>query len=766
MKRDPTPPLLWLILAGYLALAVAYGLVNPLFEAPDEHLHFFTAVWIAENNALPSVPQPATERFFVPETESDWLGQEAAQPPLYYLLASLVVRPFDTSHGREQTIFNPFVRLGDTNAPANRNGFVQAYNDWRGPEPAGHVWAAHLLRALSALVGLGTLLCIYASARLLWADAPERALVAVTLVAFLPQFTFQHSAISNDVLVTFLATAVLYQLLRLELSPQPTLRPLLLLGVTIGLTGLTKNQGTALLVYVLGFVLVRGWAGTRPWGDTLKKLVLIALPALALLAPLWWRNYQLYGDITAVNQFVAIAGGDRGYSLLQVLGETSGLWLSLFANFGWFNVPAPAWLYAVWTGLAVAGVAGLVWHMFREGKLGRELFVPSRHHFFFSVPFLLCGWAILVYASLLLFMMRTPAAQGRLLFPALLPLALGLAYGVTQFRPRIPFRWGGMALAGLLFALNLFCLTAVLPSAYAPPTLYALENSPPIAQPVGLLYPELGQLMGYELSQPSVTLDSAWPVTLWWEMHGRTPRPVTEFVQLVDEKGERVAGVDTFHGRGNFATPLWSAGYLFADEVWLEPNPAYQPDDCYATAVRLNVGLRSAEGDALTTAQGTETTTLGMVRLAPSGRGDNCGVEGVLDTAVDFANQIALVGATTEQTANQLDLTLTWQSLASHPQAQTVFVHLLDSEGDLVTAYDTPPTSSVDGAVYPTNLWQPGDIIVDQRALAIPPDLPAGRYQLLIGFYDPTDFRRLPITNAVYANEAFPIFSWSVTATE
>ena len=42
-----------LILVLYLLITLAYGAVNPLFEAPDEHWHFFTAVYIAENQRLP-----------------------------------------------------------------------------------------------------------------------------------------------------------------------------------------------------------------------------------------------------------------------------------------------------------------------------------------------------------------------------------------------------------------------------------------------------------------------------------------------------------------------------------------------------------------------------------------------------------------------------------------------------------------------------------------------------------------------------------------
>ena len=40
---------LGLILLGYLAVTLAYGALNPLFEAPDEHWHFFTAAHIADN---------------------------------------------------------------------------------------------------------------------------------------------------------------------------------------------------------------------------------------------------------------------------------------------------------------------------------------------------------------------------------------------------------------------------------------------------------------------------------------------------------------------------------------------------------------------------------------------------------------------------------------------------------------------------------------------------------------------------------------------
>ena len=72
----------------------AYGVLNPLFEAPDEHWHFFTAESIAQTGRLPRVEAPPDE----------WLGQEAAQPPLYYPVSytHLDVYKRQAKHRREQ----------------------------------------------------------------------------------------------------------------------------------------------------------------------------------------------------------------------------------------------------------------------------------------------------------------------------------------------------------------------------------------------------------------------------------------------------------------------------------------------------------------------------------------------------------------------------------------------------------------------------------------------------------------------------------------
>ena len=89
-----------------------------------------------------------------------------------------------------------------------------------------------------------------------------------------------------------------------------------------------------------------------------------------------------------------------------------------------------------------------------------------------------------------------------------------------------------------------------------------------------------------------------------------------------------------------------------------------------------------------------------------------------------------------------LHLKLYWR-LSGHvpvPANYTVFLHLTDAQGVMVTEpADGPPL----GGDWPTADWVPGQTIIDTRAIALPPQLPAGQYDLRLGFYDPVSGERL-----------------------
>ena len=716
---------LLLILTCYLLITVAYGVINPLFEAPDEHWHFFTAVYIAENKRLPVV-----------EAEYDpWLSQEAAQPPLYYLLSAALIAPLDTSRAREAVWLNPFGTQGIGNAAAlvNRNQVIHTTAEawpWRGT-----FLAAHLLRLFATLLGLGTLLGIYHSARLLWPQRFDIPLLATALVAFLPQFNFQHAAVSNDPLIIFLSTAALWQLIWLWQGPV-TARRLLLLGITIGLAALSKNAGVLLLLFAAGFLAVRRLKdGLNNWPKQLatwgwQTAVYLLLPVLLLAGWLWWRNWQLYGDWTATNQFIRLAGGDREFTLWQVLAESSGLWRSLVAVFGWFNLLAPAWVYWLWNGLAVVGLVGIVRWVIGDWRLviGTRTESPIAHlpslipH---SLPLLLLGWVLAVYAGLVLFMLRTPAAQGRLLFPAILPLALGLAYGLASWRWR-PLLGLAPALALLTTLVSLW---GVIGPAYQLPL--TLAHLPEDAVPLDL---EMGaglRLVGVAMeTETAVPTDTVW-FTLYWQAESIPQVPPELVVNILGRSLTLVGSSHSFHGRGLYPATQWPTDGIVTDRMGV------RLDKTIETPVLAQLFVRLVADGALD----PESVPVSQVKIVPAAWPDPTNT--VL-AEIGGAVQVTAVSNPPPQASpgDTITIDVTWQVIAP-PQADwTTLLHLAEANQPPLATGDSPP---VQGS-YPTRVWAAGEQFTDQYTLTIPAEVANGRYPLWLGMYHSDTIERLPLT--------------------
>ena len=75
----------------------------------------------------------------------------------------------------------------------------------------------------------------------------------------------------------------------------------------------------------------------------------------------------------------------------------------------------------------------------------------------------------------------------------------------------------------------------------------------------------------------------------------------------------------------------------------------------------------------------------------------------------------------------------------------TVFVHVLDAEGQVRAQRDVQP---MDGRA-PTSWWLPGEVIRDEHILPLrDAHLPPGIYTLSIGMYHWTTGERLPLTDS------------------
>jgi 4-amino-4-deoxy-L-arabinose transferase-like glycosyltransferase len=736
---------LLLILGLYLLLALGYGALNPLFEAPDEHWHYFTAQTIRETGRLPQVA----------DDPDPWTAQEAAQPPLYYVLGAAVLTPFDTAEARELIWPNPAVQLGDAGSPTNINAFVHGPSEawpWR-----GYALGAHALRAMSAIFGLGTLLFIYGSALLVWPKAPTRALLAMAMIAFLPQFAFLHGSITNDVLIAFFTAAALWQLLRIWYGKASSGR-LLWLGLTIGLAILSKTAGLLLLLYACGFLTLLFWRDSqredsrvspKSWLIDLGKVV---IPALLLGGWLLWRNWQLYGDVTATSQILRFFGGDRAYTLGQVLGESSGLWISLFAVFGWFNVRPPEWVQIVWNGIVLVALLGVVLATIRSmmqperrqelketllrgpwGWINRPGFVA-----------LLMGlWVLLVYAGLIRFMLQIHAGQGRLLFPALLPLALGLAYGLTRFR------WRGIYVAAPLLALttSLYSLLVVIPAAYAlPPTI--TETQIPLQ--ASRLDSDLGH--GLELVAAEIETEVVGPegwlwMTLYWRAdpvpEGESPEYVLE---LLGQEDALAGKLQSYHGGGLYPAGLWLAGDVIVDRLAVQLDPEID----LPAMLRPNVKLVGEEA----------SVDVGFVKAAPVTWPEM--TDAILARLGDIELVSAGLATSTAGPGEEVAVELRWQVIEAPGRDLTTFVHLGDPAEPPLAQGDSPPI----GGDYPTRLWAAGEVIDDSYRLTIPADLSPGRYPVHLGLYDPNTGERLPliVEDTRQPNDAFFLGWLSVTS--
>ncbi len=82
-----------------------------------------------------------------------------------------------------------------------------------------------------------------------------------------------------------------------------------------------------------------------------------------------------------------------------------------------------------------------------------------------------------------------------------------------------------------------------------------------------------------------------------------------------------------------------------------------------------------------------------------------------------------------------LQLQLIWMSDETPSIRYKIFLQLLDSNGVLVAQRDSEPV----GGLSLTTKWQPDTPVIDNHALAIPPDLATGDYTLIMGLYDIND---------------------------
>lgn len=280
-----------------------------------------------------------------------------------------------------------------------------------------------------------------------------------------------------------------------------------------------------------------------------------------------------------------------------------------------------------------------------------------------------------------------------------------------------------------------------------------VENQPFRFEPPSMSY-QVGanfggriELLGYDLPLRRVEAGQGVPLVLYWRGLTRMREDYTIFVQLLDAGQQRRGGYDRYP-RENYNTYLWLPGEVI-DDGFAVPVEADAPHGIYT----IRVGLYQKEKDqaiALPLVRDGQALSETSMVIGPVKVGGPPAEMVLSPQALRPQNKvgailgeppaISLRGYDLTQQADGLHLTLYWESLSQTPVDWSVFVHLRNKAGQTVAQKDGPAGRGL----YPTSLWEPGEIIEDDLTLTTV-NLLEGSYDLFIGLYNLTTGQRLAV---------------------
>jgi hypothetical protein len=398
-------------------LLTAWSFVVPIFEGPDEFLHWQYARHLHEERQLP---------IYRPE-----FG-EGNSPPLYYAaIAPIATRTITPPPGVWVDGHGSFAM------PLLPRFWLGAADDWQ------RYWPIRYARLATVLMSLIT---VIVCARIGF-EATGRASTALLtggLVAFLPQFTFRGSQVSNDALVTTMAACTVWGMVTI-VRRGFTWRRGMLTAIALAAAWLTKINALCLVPAFALVILTE----PVPWRKRLVYMGVFGV-TLALVAPWSIRNIMLYGDpfaIGAMPSAVPLLIVERPIDRHWLVTVPRETFKTFVGYFGHATLKLPKLAYAAWLAFFAAGFAGLAWR-------GRGI---SMRLALILLTIIAGACAIVVRINL-----QFDQPQGRYLFPALPAIALMIAMGLESWR--VPARPTVAALA----VVNAIILVFVVMPAYPP----------------------------------------------------------------------------------------------------------------------------------------------------------------------------------------------------------------------------------------------------------------------------------------------------------
>ena len=212
---------------------------------------------------------------------------------------------------------------------------------------------------------------------------------------------------------------------------------------------------------------------------------------------------------------------------------------------------------------------------------------------------------------------------------------------------------------------------------------------------------------------------------LYWQALEPLDKDYSSFVHLIGLDGRLYAQSDSMHP-AYIPTSTWNPALYVVDDHYVRISLSTPP-----VAFSVRVGLY-------------ELKTMQLLGEAELPEWVNVQPRSTVKVPVKYPQTfpeegIKLLGYHLVNQDSFLILSLYWQAERKVSRDFQVFVHLVDSHGNIIAQADSPPL----GGLYPTSKWLPKQIIQDVHLVPIPPG--SSPKAILVGLYDLVTLERLPV---------------------
>jgi hypothetical protein len=394
-----------IIFVGLLCRAI-FTFCVPAKLAPDEKANLNYIKYISENKTLPR----QTDVFDLNRGDYEYY-----QPPLYYLTMSL------------------FYNL------SNALNFTDDVNLFQFRSLSVVIWDVAVLAAWLVVIKSEL-------------SSNFAEIFVVALVSLLPSYMFISAMVNNDNLVTCLASLLF--LIAIQSKENNGWREAALLSLFVSLVFLTKYTGVMLFVFVLIFRSIK-LVSNRLEIKNIISIIFAFVLMFFLLMPFLLRNQELYNALIPLSVGAHFPNWDSiPYSIYRALKNFLNTFWGVAGRTNDIKfIPA----MVIGNLFALVAVIGIAKGIFNNDSYFWKIINLKIYFSIAALATLVIGFMILIYYGV-----NFGQAQGRFLFPLIIPIGIWMAVGFKNVM--------GERLENIKFIMNtvmVFVLSAVSFTAYA-----------------------------------------------------------------------------------------------------------------------------------------------------------------------------------------------------------------------------------------------------------------------------------------------------------